>query len=96
MGAHQPVAALPVQPARHGIPHGGEVPLHNVPHLAARPAHAGDGEGAPVHQQLAEVAGLAAARGVERGAIQGHGALVGVHRRDGGRELAQVRIALVE
>ena len=87
MGAHEGVAALPVELAVHLVPHRGQraVTADGVPHVLALLADVG-------HRQPGEdagVVGLPPAGGVEGGAVEGEPATLRVDRDHRGVERAE-------
>src|SRR5579872_661037 len=92
--AHDRVAALPVDRAAHRAVARGAGVLQHVPDRAPVPALSRHAGLAVAPCERSGVRRLAAAPGIERGAIQGNGAAV--HRGDGRVELSHVTVVEVQ
>ena len=105
-GAHEGVAPVPVEPAVDRgadlgkvdgvLTAGGAQRVPDVVVAVARLADVDDGGLASVPGQDAGVVGLAAAGGVERGAVQGDPVLAGIDGDDDGIEVLQRGVTQVE
>ena len=89
------VASRPVDPPGQALAHGGDpFALERMPDMVALTAHLGHLPAALARAQRAGVVGLAAAGGVERGAVQRDA--LPVDRDDLGFELPLVGVGVVE
>ena len=92
VGAHQPVPAVPVDPSLDFGPHVGKVTVDRVPDRSPFATYAGDRERPRRSGDLAEVTGLPASAGIERGPCQPDPAAVAVDLGDGGVEYVAIGI----
>ena len=98
VGAHQLVAALPIQLPADGRAHRGErgVFCEEVEHIRPGLLDLIHRDGLAVEGQLAGIVGLSAPAGIKGRPVEDHGVLIGVHAGDGGLEGLQVAVGLIE
>jgi hypothetical protein len=95
VGAHQAVAAVPVDLAVDGCRRW-QPTLEPVPHPAAVLGDPDDREPVVTEDELTEVVGLAATARVEDGPVEQHPTVVGIDVDDRGVDLAGVLVGRVE